>query len=103
MNDLETLVELKTSQQYIAKEIDYILMRLASFEKEIKTHEHQLWENRRNIADVSRETSSVEQILKKTPLKDFFKNNWWKLLPFIIAVSTLLGWVGEYLYKLSPK
>ena len=51
---------------------------------------------------IKRRLKSIDEKLARTGVVYFLKHNWWKLSAFIISTATVLGALGEYLYRLPP-
>lgn len=101
--DEETLACVKTAQKFIEREIHYLFTHMGKAEENLQFHDKSLWEVERDIEELRKDLKSVEQSFHDSPIKHFLKNNWLRLLPFIVALSTVLGALGEYLYRLAPK
>ena len=100
--DVELLTELKVNNQYIKQEIANIFECLERINSKLHIHDQKLWANGEHLERMKAKLDDLEVKFKRSTLTYFFKNNWWKVTSFVIGLATILGGLGEYLYRLPP-
>lgn len=126
--DLETFVGISTSLAWIEKmwdekfkNIEEQIAVIKEIQEKQNAMDRQIWELTRNIGDLSdvvnninkevgglknaftKDLNDFQKDLNQIGLSNFLKNHWWKLGGFVVALGTILGTVGEMLYRVHPK
>lgn len=100
--DIELLAELKVNNQYIKQDIAHILECLESIDNKMQLHDRKLWSNGDRLERMQGKLEELEDKFKRSTLAYFIKNNWWKVGGFILAASSIFGFIGDILYRLPP-
>ncbi len=100
--DVELLTELKVNNQYIKQEIAHMLDCLERINSKLDLHDQKLWANGEQLERLQVKFNELDEKFKRSTVGHFLRNNWWKVTTFILGISTILGGLGEYLYRLPP-
>jgi hypothetical protein len=96
------LERLEVISNYSIKRIDTIEAIIKSIEAKSYLVDKEFLKIKYELRDIYKQIDNIQSIQKRSGIMYFLKQNWWKLGGFILAFSTILGAIGEYLYRLPP-
>lgn len=71
-------------------------------EANLQSLNQKIYECNYEIKHIKDEIISIKQTQATSGIYYFIKQNWWKIGGFILTFATILGAIGEFLYRLPP-
>jgi hypothetical protein len=100
--DYGEFVTLSTTMNFIRKDIEAIKDTLEMVQDRQERYDQNLWEFGHEVKEIRDHLQNIAKKQLTSGMGYFLRANWWKIGGFIISAATILGAIGEYLYRLPP-
>lgn len=99
---IESIQQLSTMTKVHDKELDQLEIELSAQHHKLTNLEKRNIDYDHDIQHLYKKMKRMSAKLEHSGVSYFIRTNWWKIGGFILTFSTILGAIGEYLYRLPP-